>query len=373
MEEYLSILQERTEGRGLLNIVFVHGWHHGAGYRFGKEDENIQDFRKFLGRVARVEELHAEDRRSTPRLVAGLYVGWRGDSVALPVLNELTFWDRKTTAHKVGNGGVMRVLSELESLRDKLNQISDLSTDISGSRLNIIGHSFGAAIVFSSINEVLQSRFVSGTSVSGEDAVIVDGFGDLTILVNPAFEASQFGPLSDMSVEYSSYGRNQPPILAILSSESDQATRTAFSVGRFASTVFESTRIMTRQNMVTGRQEEVSQYDSNIRAVGHFKPYRTHNLNVFGERTLEPGSISFANTLTLNALFVDQWQSSNDQTIYMAGSILERLETSPRRNPYLNIFVDEGIIDGHNDIFNPRIEAFIRQLMFSDFSDTNRD
>jgi hypothetical protein len=55
-----------------------------------------------------------------------------------------------------------------------------------------MGHSFGGAMVYSAVANVLKSRIVDAqvkTRLSGSEEPIV-GFGDLVVLANPAFEAS---------------------------------------------------------------------------------------------------------------------------------------------------------------------------------------
>jgi len=45
------------------------------------------------------------------------------------------------------------------------------------------------------------------------------------------------------------------------------------------------------------------------------------------------------------------------------GAVLERTESSAGRNPYLNVRVDGELIRDHNDIYDPRVASFIRQLI----------
>jgi len=67
--------------------------------------------------------------------------------------------------------------------------------------LVIVGHSFGGAIVHSSLVQILEDRFVRTDSLSSNIQSNVEGFGNLVVLINPAFEALQFSALSDMSTE----------------------------------------------------------------------------------------------------------------------------------------------------------------------------
>jgi len=50
--------------------------------------------------------------------------------------------------------------------------------------------------------------------------------------INPAFEAELFSSLSDMSLERATYFESQLPVLAVLTSETDDATK-AFTVASF--------------------------------------------------------------------------------------------------------------------------------------------
>ena len=62
----------------------------------------------------------------------------------------------------------------------------------------------------------------------------VGGFGNLVVLINPAFEATLYSALNDM-VAGRGYLCSQRPVFAVLTSETDQATRVAFPIGRFFS------------------------------------------------------------------------------------------------------------------------------------------
>ena len=45
------------------------------------------------------------------------------------------------------------------------------------------------------------------------------------------------------------------------------------------------------------------------------------------------------------------------------GSVLERTTNSVARNPYLVVKVSKELIPSHNEIYDPRVTAFIRQLI----------
>ena len=108
------------------------------------------------------------------------------------------------------------------------------------SRLVLIGHSFGGAALYSATSQILADRFVD--SRSGKNSVdTAKGFGDLVVLLNPAFEAMSYAPLYDMAQARCSYFDNQQPKLVVLTSESDDATKYLFPLGRMFSTFFRPT------------------------------------------------------------------------------------------------------------------------------------
>lgn len=341
----------------LLMVVFVHGWKHSAA----PGDGNIATLQKVLAKLSEDERRLSAISGQAPREVAGVYVGWRGGSVPVPVLENLTFWDRKNTAQKVGHGGVTEVLGRLEQIkRDKDSTVAGGS----GTRLAVIGHSFGGAVVHTALTQILEHRFIATTGPAGVQSDAA-GFGNLVILINPAFEAGQFAQLSDMATERGTYFPSQLPVLAILTSEADYATRYAFKAGRRLSTLFESTRDTTRTNAVTRQQETISEDAANVAAVGHFEPYRTHRL--YSEPGTSPDrvqALSSQDRVNATIAAVSAWSSDEPGSkIPIAGLTLERTPISAGRNPYLVIKVERALIRDHNDIDDPRIIEFLKQLI----------
>lgn len=83
-------------------------------------------------------------------------------------------------------------------------------------RLVVIGHSFGGAVVYTSLQKILADRFIDSRrgKTFQDDA---KGFGDLVVLMNPAFEALRFASLYDLSQNgCRRYFSTQVPRLAIL-------------------------------------------------------------------------------------------------------------------------------------------------------------
>jgi len=305
------------------------------------------------------------ERTGTPsREVVGIYLGWRGGSVSLPGLKELTFWERKNTAHKVGRGGATELLSRLELVQKTKRAQSLADGKPHRTRFVVVGHSFGGALVFSAMSEILENGFVQ---TYGPDGVVSDtvGFADLVVLINPAFEAARYSALSDMANERRRYFAGQLPVLAVLTSEDDDATGTAFPMGRWFSTLFETERDAERFNPVLGYNETIDQGSANVTALGHFEPYLTHYLRA-NDTSADREQASFDLSSEVQA-FVQAskgWETDESGSrIPFDGAVLERTESSAGHNPYLNVRVDGELIRDHNDIYDPRIASFIRQLI----------
>ena len=361
MDSILTLYNEVASNNEVLIVVFVHGWHHSAK----PEDDNISSFRTMLRLLARSEAANSDQQNREARKILGVYVGWRGDSITLPGLKYLTFWDRKNTAQEVGLQGVSQMLLRLEEIRNVKRAIEDEVPPPKTSRMVVIGHSFGGAVVFTSLQNILTDRFIDSRedkNYSGD----AKGFGDLVVLMNPAFEALRYSTLYDLS-QYKCrlYFPGQVPRLAILTSESDLATKYAFPAGRFFSTILELHSDLKRNycdesGAVT---MTVSEGEADRTAVGHFSDYWTHKLLATGEH-VDKSQIPDSGPET-NALQIQQnWQSLPfGGVLSFDGSELHHLGRSKTLNPYLNVMVDDELINNHNDIWQPRMVTFLRDFL----------
>lgn len=360
LREVIGQVNTLAADQDLLMVVFAHGWKHSAQ----AGDSNITSFRESLRRLSALESAISARTGTPSRAVVGIYLGWRGGSVSLPGLKELTFWERKNTAHKVGRGGTTELLSRLELVQKTKRAQALADGKPNRTRFVVVGHSFGGALVFSAMSEILENGFVQ---THGPDAVVSDtvGFADLVVLINPAFEAARYSTLSDMANERRRYFQSQLPVFVVLTSEDDDATGMAFPLGRWLSTLFETERDAQRFNPVLGENETIDQGSANVTALGHFDPYLTHYLrarDTFADREQDGVDLS-AEVQT----FVETsrgWEADESGSrIPFEGAVLERTESSAGRNPYLNVRVDGELIRDHNDIYDPRIASFIRQLI----------
>ncbi len=355
--------------------VFVHGWHHSAA----PGDGNIESFKGMLSKISAREAIASQQDARARRKVIGVYLGWRGDSITVPILRQATFWGRKAVAQEVGLQGVSEVLLKLEEIVNVKAGWEQQTPKPLNDRMVVIGHSFGGAVVYTSLQQILADRYLSSQrgKTRQEDA---KGFGDLVILLNPAFEAMRFATLYDIGQQcsYKFTGADkvvaadtvaascrqykvppQLPRLAVLTSEADYATRYAFPAGRFFSTLFETHDDIERLIATANGAEAVvlSEKDADNNTIGHFQPYWTHRLDPVVTASERSASFSYR---SLGNNWTDQDYGSK---LRFEAVELSHLGRSSPLNPYLNIYVDGSLIPGHNEIWGDSIQKFLQDLI----------
>lgn len=353
-EQTENLIQTYTELAGdedIILSVFIHGWHHTA--KAG--DSNIESYQKLLGDIAANENAMAPLLNRKPRKVLGVYLGWRGESLTTPVIHHLTFWDRKKVAHEVGLQGVTEVLVKLEQIVN----VQNTRTPLHDSRMVSIGHSFGGAVLFTSLQQLMVDRFFDsrpGKSFQSD----ARGFGDLVLLINPAFEAMRYSTLFDIAQDQCRrYFPSQMPRLLILTSEGDDATGTAFPAGRFFSTLFESHKHLSRYECADGKAQvrKIRESSADRIAVGHFTPFHSH--------VMKPQDKAIAGDTMAQLLKLQlQWQAQdNKSTLDFSTVKLTHLGKTTSFNPYLNVYVDKKIIPDHNNIWGESLTQFIQEMV----------
>lgn len=315
--------------RPVLMVVFAHGWKHNAA----PDDGNVEAFAQFLGKMANADADACRNGACSARQVVGVYLGWRGLSNKVEPFKTLTFWGRKGRAHRVGTDGATEVLTELA----KINAARRAN------RLIITGHSFGGALVYNSLNQLL----IRDTAFLGKDGRVARNVADLVVLVNPAFEAARFNALQ-RKASGMTFTPGQRPILAIFTSQADTATQRAFPAGRALVTVFSehSTPEQKRQN---------------IQAIGHYAPYRTHTLM----QLTTPATVDFKGFACGWKAYATGASNRWDVGAVALARTPAKAEGAPsnlesaRFNPYMVVAVEKGIISGHNEIWGNEFSDFL--------------
>jgi hypothetical protein len=336
-------------------IVFVHGWQHSAA----PDDSNVESFKQLLAELSHTETVASQQDERAKRKILGVYVGWRGDSLTLPIVKYTSFWERKNTAHKVGLLGVTEVILRLEEIVHAKATTETSNPKSVKSRIVIMGHSFGGAVVYASLNQVIVERFIGRSYKKYQKST--EGFGHLVILMNPAFEALRFSTLFDMSQEdCRRYSKEQVPRLVMLTSEADTVTRYVFPyLGRTFSVLFDIHEDLNRQICTKDGKAKltISEGEADRAAIGHFKPYQTHTLTPLQDKNMRKSDFNFR---SLKTAWLDQSYGSQ---LDFEGVSLTHLGRTHPLNPYLNIYVDGSLIKNHNDIWGKEVMGFLHDLV----------
>ncbi|HMM34293.1 MAG TPA: hypothetical protein PKA62_06100 [Thermoanaerobaculia bacterium] len=362
------------EDPGVVLTVFVHGWRHDARVC----DANLACFRELLRRISldQREALAARGGDARPRAVIGVFVGWRGLSSKAWPLEQLSFLGRKNAALRVGAGDTTELLTRLDRLRLVLN-----GAKRDASRLVVLGHSLGGTVVYEALSSIFKSRLAAdwpGVDVNGASRVI-RGFGDLVVLVNPAFEAERWRPIHELASSYADFSRRQRPVLVVVGSETDSATGTWFPLGQWAATVLSRTR-------------DKEQRAALRTAIANYEPFVTHRLSRAdlppggaGPRAPTPRVRGCLCDLPCDATPVDDghhllaapapptsvpdgpdsgWIGQPCEPYRRLGPLALECKAPGRRgNPFLVVRAAPEVLHEHGGFFNPYFVSFLRRLL----------
>jgi len=334
LEDVMKRIRREAAAHPLLLVVFAHGWKHNAS----AADPNVVDFTHLLQRIAVEDEKACAASACADRHVIGVYLGWRGLSASMEPFKEMSFWTRKNRAHRVGTDGAMEVLAKLKKVAAPDDE----------SRMVVVGHSFGGALVYTAVQQSLMfdTVFLANRSIARRSA-------DLIVLVNPAFEAERFAALHRRA-DGMCHTQTQRPILVAFTSRNDTATSKAFPLGRTLGTLFQS-------------HTSDEQRRANRTAIGHYAPFITHDLNLVQPASDNPDEPL---QMTLFAQYRSAWeayQAGTHDTWPLGGMELSRREPmrnqAQRHNPYYIVSVDPGIISSHNRIWGVRFSQFLYRFL----------
>ncbi len=353
MREVMKKLEDEAEStKEITLVVFVHGWKHNAK----SSDPNVQAFRGMLSKIK------SDD---PARKVFGIYVGWRGLAVdAIEPFKSSTLIDRKFTAEHVAKGSVRELFARIQHFQFKYikqNKENDLVSVV-------IGHSFGGLIVYNAMSQILLNNAVDPDQDDGKTKPkIVDPFFDITLLINPAFEASRFEPLHQVA-QCRKFAEGQKPVFMSLTSENDSATGFLFHAYRRVVTTFskyvDPTQTDTEKQTKAGAMMSQKDYEEEAdrNTVGYVERYRTHSL--YFDDGVPPASVEklnefrCANVCSPNASVSSLRPAPNTAIkIKTKDGHMMTLNHEPREscdpnNPFWVVKVDKRIIDGHNGFYS---------------------
>jgi hypothetical protein len=377
-----ALRRATKDSPGAVVVVFVHGWHHRAKVC----DENLSCFRRVLQGLSL-----ASATRANGAPVFGIYVGWRGESARK--LANLTFFNRKKTAHHVGERGGAQLLLQLNELQHDLDdELTEAHATTAGQRparvtMITVGHSFGGALVYSAMESLLvkesKGEHVIDLPASNGVKPRREGIGDLVVLVNPAFEAERYRYFAEDLTLPGRYESGQLPVMLTVASEADKAVGQAFPAGR-------TLWLLVHPN-------HWSEWRAQTQGLGHFEPYVTHVLDFSGkhpalpgqgapvspeivqqcglQKELEEGTVRDRCGCSYNLFSGSRAVESDPQLVRAGqGSVtapdgvvqLRPIGAAPQQHvPFLVAKASPELINGHNDIYNPNFVAFLLGYMNS--------
>jgi hypothetical protein len=364
-QQVFDMVRQIAGEKGAVIMTFVHGWHHGAGVC----DSNVACFRNVL------QGISEDPDRINKGPVIGIYLGWRGESSRIGILQGATFYNRKRTAHRIGEEAGSKILLELAALEDEINADLDQKRSPGFVTMVTAGHSFGGALVFSAVDNALVSEWSGRDGVgplAGPDGIKKERreLGDLVLLINPAFEANRYRLFDE---DLALPGRYAPecPILVTVASQGDAAVGAAFPAGRFLWLLWHPLRWRHFKAELTG--------------AGHYSPQWTHELTYDGPPAAgegKPGSCGcpFASPEEIRKLrvAVDRAVQATSSTDRGPCAALRALDANglkgalpggirltevrkdwDRSSPYLVMHANANLIPGHSDIYSPSFVKFL--------------
>lgn len=402
-EDALELVRRKVRDRNTIVLVFIHGWHHSARCC----DDDLEGFKETLIRLDRelsgpahepMQSAAPEEPPAKRVNVVGIYVGWRGRS--LPgFLNYFTFWGRKASAERVGNTDFGEFLARLNAVylehnakrrHERPRTKQPQSSHFLG--LVTLGHSFGGQVLLKAVTATLEEQLIRYSSTPGYlrtdrtnaprvDSPVINGVGDMLVLVNPAAEAAQYHRLHALSRTLK-YPPEQAPLMLTVSARNDKPRHRLFTFGRVLGEFF------------TGKPRKDDPVERTVerQALGVYPDHITHRLvsvdptlrlrSAVIEHSREPGcegdepcrcdflewdrdpqrvepdTLTAATATRLHDFdFSSELTFSNVKLIPQANAIAYQ--------PFIVAEAEPSIIDGHNGIFTaPFLEFLVSYIAF---------
>jgi hypothetical protein len=294
-----------------LAVLYIHGWKHDAS----PDDSDLGHFTQLIGDL--------RERHKDQKYVVGIYVGWNATAGLPGVLENLSFWVKKSNADRIAQSAVVtKIVSAIGSIikRDPSRRDQFIA----------IGHSFGARILFSATAQSLVYETERAhPSFPGGEYGLVKGAANVVILLNAAFEASRYTALDNISRKDEKFKTTQPPLLISISTDNDWATSCAFPIGQW----------------LGSRRSE-----RELTTLGNYEPFVTHALVPSGDND-KKGSLALT------------------EEFYAAGLGMTRLprNATPRvvhaHNPFVVARTTSVVIDGHNGIWAKSFLIWLGELI----------
>jgi hypothetical protein len=302
-------------------VLYIHGWKHTAS----NDDKDFGHFSELISELAQ--------NNKNKKQVLGVYVGWNASSKVPPFnwppFNNLTFWSKETIADRIAQSTVItRILSSINSIMSELKHPA-------ANQFVVVGHSFGARMLFSATAQsLIYDTEKAHPGYDHGNYRSIRGIANAVILLNSAFEAARYSSLNAITRTQENFSEDQLPLLLSISSKADWATKEAFPVGQWLG-FYRSERELT--------------------TLGNYKNYQTHSLQPKDADGCDSASNNLSEHFFSDGLCLIREKPSKSDQI-----------SQPSRNPFLIARASASVINGHNDIWEPHFKTwlfdYIREL-----------
>ncbi len=311
-----------------LVITYVHGWQNNAG---SGDVERFSELLELLGR-APVIRAHGFN-------VIGVYLGWRGQLTAVPIVKELSFYNRKAAAERIASNfdcydAIAAISETARKYHDKGSQYTIL-----------LGHSFGGLIVERAVAHAINAEMHAHA-----DAERVRP-ADLILTVNPASDSILTRQM--IAALYSLRTEDTRPFLVSITSSSDAATGLAFPIG---SSIAAASKVFNKVPPPGPRSDVESERRYYTSTPGHNTLLINHVTENIHNPIHSPGDRSALETNLTHNLRGDVF------ALDAPNKMLDLWQIKPVGDvdvPYWNVKVDPSIIKNHGDLWNPKAEAMM--------------
>jgi hypothetical protein len=315
-----------------LVVTYVHGWHNNAAPGNG----DVASFSQALGELAQ-----SADVQRTGYHVIGVFLGWRGEIITAPLLNELTFYNRKAAAE--------RLASNFDCY-DAIAAISEAARTAhpEGQYTILMGHSFGGLVVERSVAHAINAE-MHGHANPGQSLP-----ADLIVMLNPASDSILTRQM--IAALYARHLEDKRQFLVSLTSWGDDATGTLFPIGEKLAA---GTKVFNdvRAPGPAGKLESERNFFTST--PGHNPDLINHKTVRLDQMIPNPSGRSAIDANLSHNLRGGVFLTNG--TGPDAGKFVEWKfdRVGPVDVPYWDVTVDPAIIKDHGDIWNDRARAMI--------------
>ena len=269
----------------------------------------------------------------------GIYLGWRGELTPVPLLKQLTFYNRKAAAE--------RIASNFDCY-DAIAAVSEAARKYHGSGGQytiLLGHSFGGLIVERSVAHAINAEMHGHANADRSLPA------DLILLVNPASDSILSRQM--IAALYSRKTENSRPFLVSITSTGDSATGLAFPIG---SSLAATTKAFNKVPAPGPNKTLGSERRFYTSTPGHNELLINHITEKLSKTIRSPQGLPALETNLSHNLSADVF------TLDGPNGTLELWQIKHVGSvdvPYWDVKVDPSIIKNHGDLWNERAEAMM--------------